>query len=65
MDNWVSLSSELNRLVWDKLYEHFNFKPSVHSGDWPSFSLPSLTLHTTSEDEITRRIKGDIEKCIQ
>ncbi|MDQ0874610.1 hypothetical protein QFZ77_003269 [Paenibacillus sp. V4I3] len=62
MDNWISLSNELYRHVWDKFYEDFNFNPSVYSSDWPSFSLPTpyitykITNYTDEDiDDLERK----------
>jgi len=39
MKNWIELSSVEYREVWDRIYDKFNFKPSV--SNFPSFEVPS------------------------
>jgi hypothetical protein len=39
MENWIELSTLEDKKVWDRIYEEFNFKPSI--SDFPSFEVPS------------------------
>lgn len=64
MDNWIPLSYEQYSLVWDNFYKDFNFKPSVHSSDWPSYRLP-VPFVTFDITEYTDDDIDDLEeKCI-
>jgi hypothetical protein len=64
MDNWIPLTDGLHRLVWDKFYKDFNFNPSIHSSDWPSFSLPSpsiaFAINSYTDDDLDELEK----KCL-
>lgn len=61
MDNWIPLTSDQYRFVWDKFYKDFKFSPSVHSKDWPSFSLQS-TYITYEITNYTENDLDDLEK---
>ncbi|MBG9945073.1 DUF2716 domain-containing protein [Brevibacillus formosus] len=64
MENWIPLTGEQYRLVWDKFYKDFNFKPSIYSSDWPSFHLP-IPFVTFDITEYTDDDIDDLEeKCI-
>ncbi|MFF2528713.1 DUF2716 domain-containing protein [Brevibacillus sp. NPDC058079] len=64
MNNWIPLSDEQYRLVWGKFYKDFNFKPSIHSSDWPSFRLP-IPFVTFDITEYTDDDIDDLEeKCV-
>ncbi|MFD3446716.1 DUF2716 domain-containing protein [Microbacteriaceae bacterium 4G12] len=39
MKNWIELSKKEYKNVWDKIYNEFNFKPSI--SQFPSFTIPS------------------------
>lgn len=39
MNNWIELSSLEDKEVWDKIYNEFDFKPSI--SNFPSFKVPS------------------------
>ncbi|GAK38997.1 DUF2716 domain-containing protein [Paenibacillus urinalis] len=64
MENWIPLTDEQYRIVWDKFYEVFNFNPSTRSKDWPSYTLPNPYITY----KITEHKDSDIddleEKCI-
>ncbi|MFP3392897.1 DUF2716 domain-containing protein [Brevibacillus sp. SIMBA_040] len=65
MDNWISLSDEQYRMVWDKFYRDFKFKPSIHSNDWPSYRLP-IPFVTFDITEYTDDNIDDLEEnCIK
>lgn len=64
MKNWIPLTNEQYRFVWDKFYKDFKFCPSVYSKDWPSLILrsPYITYGITnySKDDL-----DDLEKkCV-
>ena len=40
MDAWVELGLSAYRLVWDRFYAEFDFRPSVHSRDFPGIKEP-------------------------
>lgn len=64
MNSWIPMTSDQYRLAWDKMYEDFKFKPSIHSSDWPSFRLPSPFV-TYDVTEYTDEDIDDLEeKCI-
>ncbi|GEC88155.1 DUF2716 domain-containing protein [Brevibacillus brevis] len=64
MDNWIPISDVQYRLVWGRFYKDFNFKPSVHSSDWPSFHLP-IPFVTFDITEYTDEDIDDLEeKCV-
>ncbi|MGF7036138.1 hypothetical protein J2T17_007189 [Paenibacillus mucilaginosus] len=64
MNNWIPLSNDQYRFVWDKFYESFNFSPSVHTKDWPSFALPTPYLTYKLTDYIDSDLDELEEKCV-
>ncbi|WP_392048750.1 DUF2716 domain-containing protein, partial [Streptomyces sp. NPDC015492] len=38
MENWVELSTLEYKEVWDRIYDDFNFEPSI--SNFPSFDVP-------------------------
>lgn len=43
MNNWIPLSDEQYRFIWDKFYKDFNFKPISMS--WTGSMNPFFTMH--------------------
>jgi hypothetical protein len=41
MDNWIELNDNEYSEVWNRVCKSFNFRPSVHKKDWPSFQEPA------------------------
>jgi hypothetical protein len=39
MENWIELSTLEFKEVWDRIYDEFNFEPSM--SDFPSFEVPN------------------------
>jgi hypothetical protein len=48
-DAWIELARHRYDKVWDRFYDEFRFRPSVHAEDWPSFRepVPSITWRIT------------------
>ncbi|WP_028596238.1 DUF2716 domain-containing protein [Paenibacillus assamensis] len=67
MKNWIEINSTLNNQIWQSIYNNFNFKPSIHKEDWPSFTLPGPFIvydiaHLFGED--FEYLYLDLENCI-
>ena len=60
MSAWTELESEEYDRVWDRFYDQFQFRPSVHRWDWPGIVEP--------EDSVTYSIShvydGDEEAYV-
>jgi hypothetical protein len=41
MENLIELNDNEYSEVWDRVCKNFNFSPSVHKKDWPSFQEPA------------------------
>jgi len=39
MGNWVELEKYKYQEIWDRFYNNFDFKPSVHRNDWPTYKV--------------------------
>ncbi|WP_028543343.1 DUF2716 domain-containing protein [Paenibacillus taiwanensis] len=65
MKNWIPLSDDQDHFVWDNFYESFNFRPSVHSKDWPSFTLPNPYITYKITDYTDSDLDDLEEKCVK
>ncbi|MGG7177178.1 DUF2716 domain-containing protein [Clostridium paraputrificum] len=44
MNNWIKINDIEYSKIWDGVYKHFSFKPSIYKKDWPSFKEPSPSI---------------------
>jgi len=66
MSAWLPLSEKERNEVWDKFYDKFSFRPSVHKEQWPGIRepVPSLTYSIagafTGEETAFRILESDL-----
>jgi Protein of unknown function (DUF2716) len=61
MEAWELLSETEYDTVWDKFYEQFDFKPSVHRQDFPSIKEPSPSITFEFNFPVSFEILNDLD----
>ncbi|WP_339169663.1 DUF2716 domain-containing protein [Paenibacillus sp. FSL R5-0341] len=67
MKNWMEIDSSLDYQLWERVCKDFNFKPSIHKEEWPSFTPPSPFIvyniaHLYGPN--FEKLYSDLETCI-
>jgi hypothetical protein len=53
MNAWIELGENEYDKVWDRFYREFQFRPSVHAGQWPGIREPSASITYSIADRAT------------